>query len=171
LGIVFEWEKIHPIELPRWYDPYETAQIVCQGKRIGIAGKINPAFYLNQINNTSPSDAFIFELDASFLATVHVPYKRFGTISKYPPITRDVSFMIPVATTVAQLQNEIAHVDSTIKNVTLVDFFQKPEWHDQKSITLRITMQDPQATLESAKADAIMQNINAHLISLGGQIR
>ena len=53
-------------------------------------------------------DAFIFELDASFLATVHVPYKRFGTLSKYPPIVRDVSFMIPVSTTAAQLQNEIA---------------------------------------------------------------
>lgn len=167
LGIAFEWQKADSTNLHPWYLSYETAYIMHQGTKIGTAGKANPAFF----SKIALGDAFIFEFDASFLATVHVPYKRFAHISKYPAISRDVSFMISVATTAQQLQAELSRIDSLIKQVTLVDHFQKPEWHDQKSITLRIIMQDPHATLESAKADSIMQKINKHLVSLGAVIR
>lgn len=167
LGISFEWVKADMSQLQPWYLPYETANLMCQGTQIGRAGKINPAFF----SKIALGDAFIFELDATFLATVHVPYKRFGAISKYPAITRDVSFMIPVVTTVQQLQAEIANLDNIIKNVSLVDHFQKPEWQDQKSITLRVIMQDAQVTLESTTADAVMNKVTKHLASLGAVIR
>lgn len=167
LGISFEWVKADTQELAPWYLPYETANVMHQGTKIGTAGKINPAFY----HKIALGDAFIFELDATFLATIHVPYKRFTSISKYPEISRDVSFLISVTTTVQQLQTEISHIDTLIKDITLVDFFQKPEWQDQKSITLRITMQDPNATLESSKADTVMQKVTKHLASLGAVIR
>lgn len=167
LEITFEWEKATSEQLQPWYLPYETAWIMYQGTKIGTAGKINPAFY----HKIVPGDAFIFELDAQELAMIHIPYKRFAPISKYPAITRDVSFLISVATTVGQLQAEISRLDDMIKNVSLIDFFQKPEWHDQKSITLRVTMQNPQATLESAVADGIMQKVIAHLNKQGATIR
>ena len=80
-------------------------------------------------------------------------------------ITRDVSFKILVATTIQQLQTDISDIDKIIKEVTLVDFFQKPEWQDKKSVTLRIVMQDPHATLESATADAVMNKVTKRLAS------
>lgn len=167
LGISFEWVKADIKELAPWYLPYETAWIMHQGTRIGIAGKINPNFY----HKIALGDAFIFEMDADWLATVHIPYKRFTAISKYPGISRDVSFLISVATTVQQLQAELSGLDEVIKQVVLVDHFQKPEWQDQKSITLRVIMQDPHATLESAVADSVMQKVTAHLHKLGATIR
>lgn len=167
LGISFEWVKADIQELQPWYLPYETANIMYQGTKIGMAGKINPSFY----HKIALGDAFIFELDATFLSTVHVPYKLFAQISKYPAITRDVSFMIPVATTVQQLQAQLSNLDNLIKQVSLVDHFQKPEWQDQKSITLRIMMQDQNATLESTAADAIMNKVIKHLHYLGAVIR
>lgn len=167
MRIAFEWVKADVEELKPWYLPYETAYIMHQGTKVGIAGKVNPAFY----HKISLGDAFIFELDASFLSTLHVPYKRFSQISKYPAITRDVSFLIPLSFTAAQLQTDIAHIDEIITQVSLVDHFQKPEWVDQKSITLRIVMQDPHATLESARADGIMHKITAYLTKHGAVLR
>lgn len=167
LGISFEWVKADVEQLHPWYLPYETANLMYQGTKIGMAGKVNPAFF----SKIALGDAFIFEFDATFLATVHVPYKRFTQISKYPEIVRDVSFMIPVATTVQQLQTDLTGLDATIKQISLVDHFQKPEWQDQKSITLRIVMQDPKATLESSLADAVMQKVTAHLKNQGAVIR
>lgn len=167
LGISFDWVKADIQQLQPWYLPYETANLMYQGAKIGIAGKINPAFY----HKIALGDAFIFELDASFLATVHVPYKRFTQISKYPAIIRDVSFMIPLSYSAKVLKDELANLDLTIKKVELVDHFQKPEWQDQKSITLRIVMQDSKATLESTAADAIMNRVTKHLAALGAVIR
>lgn len=167
LGITFEWVKADVQELHPWYLPYETAYLLHHGVKVGIAGKINPAFY----HKIALGDAFLFEFDASFLSTVHVPYKRFTAISKFPAITRDVSFMIPLAYTVQQLQTGIATIDETITHVSLVDHFQKPEWQDQKSITLRIVMQDPNATLESSQADTIMHKVTAYLSNQGAVIR
>ena len=57
-----------------------TAYFAYQGTRIGTAGKINPAF----LNKIAMGDAFIFEIDATFLTTVHIAQKRFSPISKYP---------------------------------------------------------------------------------------
>lgn len=167
LGISFDWVKADANDLHPWYLPYETAYIMHHGTKIGTAGKINPVFF----SKIALGDAFIFELDASFLATVHVPYKRFVPISKYPAITRDVSFLIALTATIKNLEKEIAALDSHITQVNLVDHFQKPEWQDQKSITLRITMQDPNTTLESSQADAIMKKITAHLDKQGAVIR
>ncbi|GMU19072.1 MAG: phenylalanine--tRNA ligase beta subunit [Candidatus Babeliales bacterium] len=167
LGVSFDWVKADAKDLQPWYLPYETAYIVHQGTKIGVAGKINPAFF----SKIALGDAFIFELDASFLATVYVPYKRFAPISKYPAITRDVSFLIALTATIKNLEKEIAALDSHITQVNLVDHFQKSEWQDQKSITLRITMQDPNATLESSQADAIMKKVTAHLDKQGAVIR
>lgn len=167
LGVSFDWVKADAKDLQPWYLPYETAYIVHQGTKIGVAGKINPAFF----NKIAFGDAFIFELDASFLASVYVPYKRFVPISKYPAITRDVSFLIALTATIKNLEKEIAALDSHITQVNLVDHFQKSEWQDQKSITLRITMQDPNATLESSQADAIMKKVTTHLDKQGAVIR
>ena len=41
LGITFEWAKADINDLQSWYLPYETAYILHQGTKIGIAGKAN----------------------------------------------------------------------------------------------------------------------------------
>lgn len=167
LEISFEWVKADIQQLQPWYLPYETANLMYQGTKIGMAGKINPAFF----SKIALGDAFIFELDATFLAMVHVPYKRFAAISKYPVITRDVSFLIELSATIKDLEEGVSQLDSHITQVRLVDHFQKPGWQDQKSITLRIKMQDQNATLESVIADAVMNKVIKYLTTLGAVIR
>lgn len=167
LGVTFAWEKADSKELHPWYLPYETARIMYQDTHIGMAGKINPAFF----HKIALGDAFIFELDAHWLTTVQIPQKSFTAISKYPAISRDVSFLIRLSATIKNLEEEISQLDSHITQVSLIDHFQKPEWEDQKSITLRIIMQDSKKTLESMVADSIMQKIVAHLSKQGATIR
>ena len=63
IGMNFDWIKADAKNLQPWYLPYQTAQLVCDGKKIGIAGKVNPAFF----HKIAAGDAFIFELDGDFL--------------------------------------------------------------------------------------------------------
>lgn len=140
---------------------------MCEGKKIGTAGKVHPEFFAKIVNG----DAFIFELDANFLLSVHVPVKRYLPASKYPSITRDVSMMVPTMLTVHELRTALKNIDSKITQVDLFDFFQKPEWKDQKSLTFRITFNDPNATMTNEQADVIMKHVTAYLQKQGATIR
>ena len=132
-----------------------------------FAGKINPAFF----SKIAMGDAFIFELDGNFLLTHHAHISVIRLRHKYPGITRDVSMLIPLAATVKELRQGLRKLDSKIEAATLLDFFEKPEWKDQKSLTFRITMVDPAATMTTAQADAIMKKVTEYLQKHGASIR
>ena len=167
LKIKFDWIKADAKDLQPWYLPYQTAYLMHEGTKIGVAGKINPAFF----SKIAMGDAFIFELDGNFLLTHHAHIPRYMPAHKYPGITRDVSMLIPLALTVAELRDGLQKLDSKIESVTLLDFFQKPEWKDQKSLTFRIEMVDPSATMTTAQADAIMKKVTEYLQKHGAIIR
>jgi len=167
LGVEFEYIKADEAKLEPWYLPHQTAYIICDGNSMGIGGKVNPAFF----NAVATGDAFIFELDADFLLNHSIASKRFVPAHRYPTIVRDVSMLISLSTTVQSLRDALRNIDAKISQVDLLDFFEKPEWKDQKSLTFRITLNDPQATMTTAQADAIMANVNAYLQKQGASIR
>jgi phenylalanyl-tRNA synthetase beta chain len=159
LGVHFDWVQAPPAELQSWYLPHQTAYLMCQGNKIGIAGKANPAM----LSKIVTGDAFIFELDGNFLLTHHKEIKKYVPASKYPAITRDVSMLIPLSVTAKELREGLRAIDTKITAIDLVDFFHKTEWQDQKSVTFRITMMDHAATMTTAQADAIMHKVDAFL--------
>lgn len=167
LGMHFDWIKADAKTLAPWYLPYQTASIICDGVVIGTAGKVDSTFF----DKIASGDAFIFEFDATFLANHQLPIKRFAAASKYPGITRDVSMLIPLTATVKDLCSALKTLDAKIFTVDLMDFFQKAEWHDQKSLTFRISMIDPQATMSSEQADDIMKKVTDYLQKQGAVIR
>lgn len=167
LNMHFDWIKADAKDLAPWYLPYQTATLVCDGVVIGTAGKVDPSFFAK----VAPGDAFVFEFDARFLSTHKLPIKRFAAASKYPGITRDVSMLIPLSATVKDLRSALKTLDSKIIAVDLMDFFQKAEWHDQKSLTFRVSMIDPHATMSSAQADEIMKKVTDYLQKQGAIIR
>ena len=163
----FDWIKADEKQLMPWYLPHQTAYLMCDGVQIGVAGKVNSAFF----SKVAAGDAFLFELDGNFLLSHHVPIKRYAAASKYPSIIRDVSMLVPVVLTVQTLKADLANIDPKIINVDLLDFFEKPEWQDQKSLTFRITMVDADTTMTTAQADAIMHKVNEYLQKQGAVIR
>jgi phenylalanyl-tRNA synthetase beta chain len=100
-----------------------------------------------------------------------IPIKQFIPAHKYPLIMRDVSILIPLSVTVQSLHDALKKIDVKITKVDLIDFFEKPEWKDQKSLTFRVTFVDPNATMTSAQADTIMSSVNAYLQKQGAVIR
>lgn len=84
---------------------------------------------------------------------------------------RDISMLTPLNVTVQQIIKDLKTIDATITKVALVDFFQKPEWHDQKSLTFRITMVDANTTMTTQQADAIMDKVIEYTQQLGATVR
>lgn len=166
LGFTITWIKPDQ-EIAPWYHPYKTAILVHNDTPIGIAGSVNPGFIAPFLRG----DAFIFELNGDLLGKIE--YKRvvFKQLPKYQDTWLDISMFVPISISVARLSETIMKVSPTIFNVELIDFFQKEEWIDKRSITMRFFARDPNQTLSSNEIDTLYNHVLQALIPLGVEVR
>lgn len=150
-----------------WYMPHQTADVLVEGVVIGTFGMVHPTFMHHLGNGV----AAVAEFDGDFLVQYTAPVKRFVPCAKVPSSARDVSLLVPLSLEAARVQREIAQADARIIAVSLVDFFEKAEWADKRSLTFRYVMQDPEKTLTKEEADGIEQCVVAKLVALGAMVR
>lgn len=166
LRIPVTFERVDTPERP-WYMPYQTAHIKYEDRVIGIMGMAYEPFTRHVIDG----HAYIYELDGNFLLAYQQAPLRLHELSKYQEVARDVSMMIPAAVTVAELSQVIAQATPYITSVTLVDFFEKKEWNDQRSVTMRFVLNDPEKTFTKEEVDAMYHIVVERLQKLGATIR
>ena len=161
------WQQVTQAPAP-WYAPYQSAYLVHEGTRVGIAGVISTP-WMQKIGQGS---GFIFECDGDYLLNYKPALKRYVPASKFPAVTRDVSMLVPLSVTVDTVKATIAGIDERIGDITLVDFFQKEEWHDKKAVTISCVITDYHKTLTKQEIDTIWQQVEqAVCTTLGAQIR
>ncbi len=150
-----------------WLDLDQSAYVMHDGRSIGVFGRVQEQFWHKIIEGS----AFVFELDGNFLEQYHSPLKPATALPKYPPIERDVSMMVPLGITVEEVTMIIQRIDPWVVSVTLRDFFQKKEWKDQKSLTMRYVLRDPNKTLTKEDADRVQSAVTKALENVGATIR
>ena len=160
------WHKCETAEMP-WFAPYQTARIMHNDVLVGYAGKA----HCSLLKHLAEGDAFMFELDADFLVSYKPSLKRFVPVSKYPSVCRDVSVIVPSKIRVDELVHEIKSSDEKIVSVSLVDFFIKDDWFDKRSLTFRVTLQDPEKTMTTEQVEGIWSHVIKTISSMGAEIR
>ncbi len=156
IGINFkkaEWKKIEKSS-DSWCMPYQTAEIFWQSKKIGIIGKIDSLF-LSKLDVLPESDAFFFELDGDFLIGHESDLKKFIPLAKYQETFFDLSLFVPLTLATGSLEKELMSIDKLITKVDLIDFFEKEDWLDKRSLTFRLTVSSPDKTLEKSEIDNV----------------
>ncbi|MDP3889483.1 MAG: phenylalanine--tRNA ligase subunit beta [bacterium] len=166
LRIDVTWKRIDEPQQP-WFAPYQSAYVMHEGTLLGTAGIVHSAF----LSKVSKGYAFVFELNGNHLLAAKPKEIRYEPISKYPEVERDVSMLIPLRYSVDEITRLISNSDKRIVRVELVDFFQKKEWQDQKSLTFRFVLRDPEKTLTKEDVDHVCTTIHAELQKRGATIR
>ena len=137
------------------------------GKVIGYAGMAYPEF----LNAVIEGSAFILEVDADMLLETPTLVPVFKPLHKYQGSWRDISMLIPLDLTVSELEQQIKAVSPLITSVELVDFFQKKEWHDVRSVTMRFSVVSSEKTITSEEIDAVYDLVIQRLKNNGATIR
>jgi phenylalanyl-tRNA synthetase beta chain len=159
------WQK--PTEkVPVWFDSNQVAEIVVQGKILGLAGIMSPAW----MHKITKGSAFIFELNGNMLEQHLAPQIQFKPWSKFQEVTYDISLFVPVTLTFELLQKNVKKADPLITNVKLLDFFEKEE-ASERAITLRYTISNPDKTMTKQELAEIMQNVEQAMVNSGAKIR
>jgi phenylalanyl-tRNA synthetase beta chain len=168
-GVV--WKKLEEREKScPWATLYQSVELFLNDVKIGVAGKADKMF-LSKLDGLPESDAFFFDLDIDKLLAHRKGSVVYTPISKFPGITFDLCFMIPVSATVASLESILLDSDDLIERVQLIDFFDKEEWVDSRSVAFRIWASDPEKTLLKEEIESIRQNACKAAEKEGAQLR
>jgi len=164
LGLSADAEEIafRPVLHPALH-PGQAAEVLRQGRRIGVLGSLHPAL---QAEWELPDTPGLFELYLS-----RIPGKsqsNYQKISKYPAIRRDISLVIDAQIPAAEVLDCIgASLPDVLNKLELFDVYQGEGIDSgKKSLALGLTFQRSSSTLTDEEADAAVGGI---LDSLHGQ--
>ena len=133
--------------------PGQAAEIVRQGQRIGVIGKLHPRhskpFELKR-------DVFVFELDA--VAALASAAPKAHPVSKFPSIRRDIAVVVSEKISAAELVDTVASsAPDLISSVRIFDIYKGPGIEaGLKSVALGLILQETSRTLTDVDADAAM---------------
>ncbi len=166
LKMPVQWVKAQGVLQP-WYNPLQVADLMVNGIRIGRAGMLAQPF----IRSVIKGSGFVFELQADLLVSFQPQPSKFTPWSKYQAVTLDLSLLVDVTTTAADIKKSLYEVDTKITDVVLVDFFEKEAWAGKRSLTFRYTISDFDANITKETIDAIASQVVQAMQSQGAEIR
>ena len=166
LNLLVDWRKPQGPLAP-WWSEHQTAELVCDGIVIGYAGMLAPLM----LATITEGEAFAFELDGDFLMQ-HAPLlKQFEPLSKYQTVALDMSMLIAPTITVAAIEKAIIESDARIRDLILIDYFEKEEWGDQRSVTMRSIVADEHKTLTKEEINEILNTLVQAVTKIGAVVR
>ena len=148
--------------------PGRCAAIVVDGVNVGIIGELHPKWTQKY---DLPQAPLLFELDMdAVLATEKV---RYQAVSKFQAGRRDLAFVLPENVAFADLQAALGQVNNPIiQGIELFDVYRGaglPENH--KSLAVKISLQDMNATLTDETVEPIIQELIAKAETIGAKLR
>jgi len=108
----------------------------------------------------------VFEIDFDFLLKEQNLIKKYSSISPYPPVKRDLAFLVDQKYSWAEIFKTIKKISPLIKEVELFDVFdfsdhenKIKEQEGKKSLAFHLIYQSEEKTLESKEVEKFQKII------------
>ncbi|MDI9334411.1 MAG: phenylalanine--tRNA ligase subunit beta [Cytophagales bacterium] len=144
--------------------PGRCASVHVNGQAIGFIGELHPKWKQSYGLASAP---VLFELDLAAVTSRQLPTLQ--AVPKVPFVQRDLAVVVKESITHAQLMDAIASAQQAlIKNVALFDVYRAKAGDasmasDEKSLAVRVTLGDAEATLLDSQIEAAMAAVLAAL--------
>jgi phenylalanyl-tRNA synthetase beta chain len=140
--------------------PGRCALIRSGGQVIGVVGELHPRL---QQRYELPTAPVVFELLTKPL--LEGPAPRFQGVSRMPAVRRDYAFTVAESTPAGAILEAVRKaVPGVVREVEVFDLYRgKGVASGQKSLALRIVMQDTDRTLTDSEVEAVMASIREQI--------
>ena len=140
--------------------PGRCARVSLTGRDIGIVGELHPRL---QQAHELPSAPVVFELLAAPL--LGGPGPRFQGVSRMPAVRRDYAFSVADSTPSGAILEAVRkRVPGFVREVEVFDQYRgKGVDPGQKSLALRIVMQDTDRTLTDSEVEGVMASVREQI--------
>jgi phenylalanyl-tRNA synthetase beta chain len=136
--------------------PGQCAEVWDDGQAIGWVGTLHPrlvqAFDL-------PAAPVLFELDSQVLTQRRLP--RHAGLSRFPLVRRDLAFVLDAQTPAGELLAALRDgAPAQLRSIEVFDEYRgKGMAENQKSLAIRVVMQDTERTLTDREVEEAMQKL------------
>lgn len=154
----------------QWLDQSQAAHLLWNEKVVGHFGRFD-RLMMNRMGLLPESTVFGLVLDIDTLLQASPTVSRYTALPKYPSSSFDISMLIPLSLTVAYWQEKLSQLDPLIKEVVLIDFFEKEEWSDARSVAFRLTLLHTERTLYKDEIEAVREKVIAYITQQGARLR
>jgi len=134
-------------EVPAFMHRGQFAQLLVEGKKVGYIGTLHPVL-LEEHKVRVPAALAEFDLDQLYKGQPRP--SRFESLSKFPAVERDFAFVMGKTIKVGEVVKEIrTAAGGILTNVDVFDVYEGDKLEKgQKSVAIRLTFQDKNATLQ-----------------------
>jgi phenylalanyl-tRNA synthetase beta chain len=137
--------------------PGQSAEIVIQGQRAGWIGALHPRLTYEL---DLQKDVYLFELNLANLDNKKP--KSYQTVSKYPQIRRDLSFLVDEDVKALEIETSVRQTikENWLKAFDVFDVYTgKGVPEGKKSLAIALTLQDEGRTLVDSEINALISAI------------
>ena len=151
--------------------PYQTAEIFCNGEKIGYLGKVSYEL-MDDLDMRVPS--FVMEIDLRQISAYYGADQKFVPLPKYAIEKRDFAFVVSKDITCASIENGIKEACKYVTDVKLFDVYEGIQLGPNKrsmAFSVVFTPQNEEFTDEMVEGyvKKILKNLEAKLgITLRG---
>jgi phenylalanyl-tRNA synthetase beta chain len=149
--------------------PGRSARVLLDGRSIGCIGELHPLW---QQKYELPAPAILFEVDAAPLQQVELP--AFHEVSRFPPVSRDISVIVPETVAIQSILDDLAlHKPTRVESIRLFDLYRGSGVENgKKSLAFRVLLQDTQKTMTDPEAESAVAQLVERLVrQFGGKLR
>ena len=148
---------------PNWADNKRVAKIMLLNKEIGFLGIVSQEVTVNY-NLKRP--VVIAEINFNILVDLVLNNQgfRFQEAQKYPPVIRDLAFVVDAKIRYNDFKSELLKFNPLIKTVEIFDVYSGDKLEDdKKSLAFHLAYQSNQKTLTSKEIDIVQEGLISHL--------
>jgi phenylalanyl-tRNA synthetase beta chain len=144
---------------PEWADKKSFTKIIVRGEEIGCIANF-PKAILTTLGIKKEVAMAEVNFEKVINAILLTPAKLYAKPNKYPPIMRDLAFVVKENVLYNNIKEELENFDKLIAKIELFDVYQgKNLLTNQKSLAFHIIYLSPDRTLESAEVDALQERL------------
>ena len=145
-------------EFPCEMNPYQSAYININGTIVGYFGKVHPSLY--------KEDIYVMEINLDTLFSIKSGKIKFREFTKYPSITKDLSFIVNKDVLCDDIILTIRkNGKGSLKSVNASDYYEDESLgENKKAITFKLTFESFDKTLTDEEVNPIIENVVSSVI-------
>lgn len=149
---------INAADIPAFLHHGQYAQLLVEGKKVGFIGTLHPVLLED---NKIRVPAALAELDLDQLYKGQPRPYRIQSISKFPVVERDFSFVMPKTLKIGDVLKDIRKAGgSLLLNVDVFDLYEGEKMEaGKKSVAIRLWLQDKDGTLQEIQIADVTKKI------------
>ena len=163
-------------ETTSWLHPGISAAVYCNGKRLGVFGKL-----ANEINaeleiakeQKDSQNIYLGELDYEALMSCVEGELRYKPLSPYAAVKRDLALVCDESVACGDIEETIKKASPLITEVKLFDIYRGANLGEgKKSMAFSLTLSDPAAEVSNEQVERTVKKVLGNLkFKLGIEIR